>query len=302
MAELKAKDLKLVQYLNEAYGKERQLETALQAHIAIAEGTKGAQSYVKRLRDHLKETQRHAREVGKRIKQLGGTAETVDLPGPPVATAVAEATVGLAQRAAAAAAGPLHALRGTGAQEKLLKNAKTEYQDEFEEIATYFAIETFADEVGDTETRNLARSIRKEEERMARFLEKLIPRLAKAVAKEEVPAADRKGGRRRSSSRSRKSAPSRKSGARKSTARKSTARKSTARKSTARKSTARKSTARKSTARKSTARKSTARKSTARKSTARKSTARKSTARKTTRKSTPRKSTSRSRKTTASRS
>lgn len=248
MPDLNARDLKLVQYLNEAYGKERQLETALQAHIAMADGVKGAQSYAKRLREHLRETQRHARDVGKRIKKLGGTAESVDVPGPPVATAVAEATVGLAQRAAAAAAGPLHALRGTGAQEKLLKNAKTEYQDEFEEIATYQAIETFAAEVGDKETRDLAKSIRREEERMARFLEKLIPRLAKAVAKEEVPSALRKGGSRRSSSsrrsRSTKSRATKKSAATKSRSTKSRAtRKSAATKSRSTKSRATKTRA-----------------------------------------------------------
>ena len=35
MAERSAGDAKLLQYLNEAYGKEKQLETALQAHISM---------------------------------------------------------------------------------------------------------------------------------------------------------------------------------------------------------------------------------------------------------------------------
>jgi len=69
--ELNARDLKLVQYLNEAYGKEKELETALQAHIAMT--TKAP--YKKRLQEHLKETKGHAREVARRIKQLGGKAE-----------------------------------------------------------------------------------------------------------------------------------------------------------------------------------------------------------------------------------
>ena len=30
-----ARDAKLIQYLNESYGKEKQLETALQAHISL---------------------------------------------------------------------------------------------------------------------------------------------------------------------------------------------------------------------------------------------------------------------------
>ena len=94
----------------------------------------------------------------------------------------------------AAAQGPLHAIRGTGEAEKMLKNAKTEYHNEFEEIATYTGIEALAEAVNDKETAKLARGIRREEERMAKFLEKQIPQLAKAVAKEEIPAAERRNG------------------------------------------------------------------------------------------------------------
>jgi hypothetical protein len=46
MAELSARDGKLVQYLNEAYGKEKELETALQAHIGMTTRA----PYKKRLR------------------------------------------------------------------------------------------------------------------------------------------------------------------------------------------------------------------------------------------------------------
>jgi ferritin-like metal-binding protein YciE len=182
-----ARDAKLIQYLNEAYGKEKQLETALQAHITITTRP----PYKKRLQQHLKETKQHAKLLERRIKKLGGTAEAgPDLPGP------TEAVANLAGRAVAAAQGPLHALRGTGEAEKMLKNAKDEYHEEAEEIANYTAIETLADVVGDKETAKIARGIRREEERMAKFLEKLIPQLTKAVAQEEIPAAERKTARR----------------------------------------------------------------------------------------------------------
>jgi ferritin-like metal-binding protein YciE len=188
-----ARDLKLIQYLNEAYGKERELETALTAHIAMTERP----PYKKRLQQHLKETKGHARQVERRIKQLGGKAELVPAPG--VAGEAASAVTAVASKAVAAAQGPLHALRGTGAQEKMLKNAKTEYHNEFEEIATYTALEALADSVGDRDTAKLARGIRREEERMARFLERQIPVLAKGVAREEIPAAERRtNGRSRS--------------------------------------------------------------------------------------------------------
>ena len=47
-------------------------------------------------------------------------------------------------------------LRGSGEQEKMLKNAKTEYFNEHEEIANYPAIETLAEKAGDQETAKIA--------------------------------------------------------------------------------------------------------------------------------------------------
>jgi ferritin-like metal-binding protein YciE len=219
--EVNARDAKLIQYLNEAYGKEKQLETALQAHITLTTRP----PYKKRLQQHLKETKAHAKLLERRIKKLGGAADAgPDIPGP------AEAVATLAGKAVAAAQGPLHALRGTGEAEKMLKNAKDEYHEEAEEIANYTAIEALADLVGDKETAKIAKGIKREEERMAKFLEKLIPQLTKAVAQEEIPAAERRSPSRRSGStrrrtgaaaRSRSSSSSRSSG---SSSRKSSAR------------------------------------------------------------------------------
>jgi ferritin-like metal-binding protein YciE len=199
--DLKAKDAKLIQYLNEAYGKERELETALQAHIKMT--TRDA--YKKRLQAHLKETKGHARDVKARIKKLGGEASEIDLPGPDVVKDVATGAQAVASKAVALAQGPLHALRGTSVAEKQLKNAKTEYADEAEEIAMYTAIESLADALSDDETVKLARRIRRDEERMGTYLEKLIPSLTKAVVQEEIPAAERRpaDGRRAASSRAR---------------------------------------------------------------------------------------------------
>ena len=224
MADPNARDTKIIQYLNEAYGKEKELETALQAHIAMT--TKAP--YKKRLQEHLKETKGHAREVKRRIRELGGKADAGPVSGAPNAVSDAVTSVtSVASKAVAAAQAPLHALRGTGEAEIMLKNARTEYHNEFEEIGFYAGIEALADSVGDKETAKLARGIRREEERMAKFLEKQIPQLAKAVAREEIPAAERNGGsssRRRSSSRrssssSRSSSNGGSSGSRKSTSR-----------------------------------------------------------------------------------
>jgi len=214
MAEMNERDAKLVQYLSEAYGKERELEAALGAHIAMT--AKGP--YKKRLQQHLKETKNHAKQVERRIKKLGGGGQTLQ-------SAVGKLT--------AVAKGPLHAIRGSGEQEKMLKNAKTEYFNEHEEIATYLAIETLAERVRDSETAKLARGIRREEERMATFLQGQIKSLSGAVAREDIPAALRRAAPKRSAKKAPKKASAKKAARPKKTAAKKTSRKKAPRKKAA---------------------------------------------------------------------
>ncbi len=202
--DLSARDAKLVQYLNEAYGKEKQLETALQADAKMAGGRA---TYRKRLQDHLKETKAQAKALERRIKQLGGKAEAAKLPGPDVVSGAAGKAAVAASKAAAAAKAPVHALRGTGEAEKLLKNAKTQFMHEQEEIGNYLAIETLAEALRDRDTAKLAREFRRQEERMAAFLSKLIPTLTKAVVTEEVPASQRRAPSSNGSTRSRSTKP-----------------------------------------------------------------------------------------------
>ena len=246
MAETTVRETKLIQYLNEAYGKEQELVQALQAHIAMTTRA----PYKKRLQEHLRETKAQAKGLERRIKQLGGKAEAVDLPGPDVVGEAANKVTAAAKRGVAAAKGPLHAIRGTGEAEKMLKNAKTEFFNEAEEIATYVGIEALATALSDRDTAKLAKEFRRQEERMQKFLERLIPQLTKAVVSEEIPPRQRKPSangaspaRKRSTTRkaastTRKSSSSSRSSAAKKTT--SSSRSSGAR-STARKSTARKS-------------------------------------------------------------
>jgi ferritin-like metal-binding protein YciE len=230
-------ETKVIQYLNEAYAKEKELETALQAHVKMASSRA---TYKKRLQDHLKETKAQARNLERRIKKLGGKPDTVNIPGPDVAGEVAGKATAAASKAMAAAKGPVHAIRGTGEAEKLLKNAKTELWNEYEEIANYIAIEELAKAVGDKDTEKLAREHRRQEERMANFLTKLLPRLTKAVVTEEIPASERRRTttRRRSTTRarstsSRTAASSRSGGSRSSSGSRSSGR-STSRRTTSR--------------------------------------------------------------------
>jgi ferritin-like metal-binding protein YciE len=190
---LNARDAKLVQWLTEAYSKEAELEADLTAHISLTE----KMSYKKRLRKHLTETRDHKRRVGARIKQIGGTASTSSLPGVP--NAVGE----VAGKAVAAVKGQVGAARAAVSRqaETHLRNAQEELREEHVEIAIYTRIEAFATEVGDKETAQLARAIRRDEERMAKFLDAELVRLVKDVVRAEIPRDQRATPRRRSTRR-----------------------------------------------------------------------------------------------------
>ncbi|GAC1439695.1 MAG: hypothetical protein NVSMB51_17930 [Solirubrobacteraceae bacterium] len=194
-----ARDALLVKYLNEAYGKEKQLETALVAQIALAQRPQ----LKKGLQDHLKVTKAQSKGLQKRIKQLGGSAEAgPDLPGPEVVAGAVTAATNIANRALAGAKGPMQALRGSSPADNQLRNVRDCYWNEAEEIAHYTVIEAAAEALSDRETAKLARTYRREEEKMQRLLERQIPALMKEVVRSEVPSAERGGGSRRSSSRS----------------------------------------------------------------------------------------------------
>ena len=110
--ETPARDAVLVKYLNEAFGKEKQLEQNLTVLIGRAQNHK---TLKKGFQDHLKVTKNQARGLQQRIKALGGKAEIApDLPGPDRLTEVASSATNLSNRAVAMAKGPVQLLRGTG--------------------------------------------------------------------------------------------------------------------------------------------------------------------------------------------
>jgi rubrerythrin len=81
---------------------------------------------------------------------------------------------------------PLDLLRGSGGEEKVLKNAKDACATEALEIAIYTAIERLARAVGDHETADLPRRILAGEERMLHRIMREIPKLTDAVLSAEV--------------------------------------------------------------------------------------------------------------------
>jgi rubrerythrin len=86
-----------------------------------------------------------------------------------------------------------------------LRNAQEEFREEHVEIAIYSRIEALATAVGDRETAQLAKSIRRDEERMAKFLLAEIGRLVKDVVRADIPRDQRATTRRSRSSRSTRS-------------------------------------------------------------------------------------------------
>lgn len=192
---LNERDSKLVQWLNEAYAKEAELEVDLNAHIALTQ----KMSYKKRLRSHLTETKAHKKQVGARIKALGGGK-----PAPPQIPGVPAAVGEVAGKAVAAVKGQVGTVRAavTEQSETHLRNAQEELREEHVEIAIYTRLETLALEVGDKETAQLAKSIRRDEERMAKFLDAELKRLVKEVVRADIPRDQRTSARRSTRKRS----------------------------------------------------------------------------------------------------
>jgi ferritin-like metal-binding protein YciE len=228
---LNERDTKLVSWLSEAHGKEAELETDLTAHIALTQKP----AYKKRLQQHLKETRDHKRRVAARIKQLGGPT------GQNLISATSNLMGEITGKTVAAVKGQVGTARAivTEQAETHLRNAQEELREEHVEIALYTRIEVLATEVGDRETAQLARSIRRDEERMAKFLLAEIGRLVKDVVRADIPRDQRATTRRsrssRSTSRSRSRTSSRASGSgsrSRSTSARSTSSRSTSSRST----------------------------------------------------------------------
>ena len=165
----------VIKLLVEAHSNEVGLINTLNAHLALAESG----TYKTLVRHHLRETERHADLLWKRLTQLGYSRSL-----PAIAYGVVQNTV---KQGLVMAKGPVDMLRGSGnVREKMLRNARDEAMTEGLEIATYDMIESVAYSVGDHETAELAAQIRIDEEAMLENLRKEIPVLADGFAKANI--------------------------------------------------------------------------------------------------------------------
>ena len=165
---------KVVQYLSEAHASEVGLVSVLRSQIAMT--PRG--SYRDGLEKHLDETRRHAQRTKERSGELGQGQNPVH-----VVVGFAETLV---SQSLALSKTPFALLRGSGGEEKVLKNAKDACATEALEIATYTALERVATRVGDEQTARLAASILGDEERMLERVMREIPKLTDAVVGADV--------------------------------------------------------------------------------------------------------------------
>ncbi|MGH2863813.1 MAG: DUF892 family protein [Solirubrobacteraceae bacterium] len=165
---------KVVQYLEEAHASERGLTRGLQAQILMTPRGR----YRSALESHLEQTREHARRIERRLDELGQARDPLS-----ALVGVAESALG---QVLALGKTPLDLIRGSGGEEKVLKNAKDACATEALEIATYTALEQLARAGRDETTASMAVAIREQEEQMLQRLLREIPRLTDAVLTAEL--------------------------------------------------------------------------------------------------------------------
>jgi ferritin-like metal-binding protein YciE len=139
---------KLVDYIEDAHAMEQNVSRMLDSMISTTEGPETTEMF----EHHKEETERQESRLRERLDALGaGTS-----------TRKQAQTIG-----AALVKGDADVVRGDQAG----KNARDGYTTEHLEIAAYQLLERLAERAGDTETAEVARQNRTEEEEMARKID-----------------------------------------------------------------------------------------------------------------------------------
>jgi ferritin-like metal-binding protein YciE len=156
---------KLVSQLQGAHAMEQNSKRMLDSAISTTEDEETRRE----LEHHREETERHERLLAERLQQLGASVST-----PKDLAAIGGALFkGLADQ-----------VRG----DKPVKNARDDYVIEHFEIATYELLERLAKRAGDEETADIAKQNRKDEEDMAKKIEKNWDRFVDLSVGEKIAA------------------------------------------------------------------------------------------------------------------
>jgi ferritin-like metal-binding protein YciE len=152
----------LVKHIDEAYAMEQNVLRMLDGMIETTEDAE----IKDQLREHKLETERHAERIQQRLEAHSATPSMVKEAGG-IAGALMKSVLDLT--------------RG----EKAGRNARDGYATEHLEIASYQLLERIAEKAGDTETAEVARLNRKDEEAMAKKLDAHWDKFAELSLKEE---------------------------------------------------------------------------------------------------------------------
>ena len=169
MASDQLKD-QLVKHIDEAYAMEQNVLRMLDGMI----GTTGDEEIRDELRQHKLETERHAERMQQRLEAYSASPSMLKEAGG-IAGALMKSVLDMAR------------------PEKAGRNARDGYATEHLEIAAYQLLERIAERAGDTETAEVARENRKDEEAMAKKLDAHWDRFAELSLEERgitVPSRD----------------------------------------------------------------------------------------------------------------
>lgn len=156
---------KLVSHLQGAHAMEQNSKRMLDSAISTTED----EELKRELEHHREETERHERLLTERLEALGSKTS----PGKDMAAIGGALFKGLTDQVRS---------------DKPAKNARDDYVIEHFEIATYELLERLAKRAGDEETAEIAKQNRKDEEAMAKRIEKNWDRFVDLSVREEVAA------------------------------------------------------------------------------------------------------------------
>jgi ferritin-like metal-binding protein YciE len=154
----------LIAWLNNAHAMERELIPVLRDHANDFRGMPAAQQ---RLDEHARETERHAERVRSAVEMLGGQISTL-------------------KTGSAIIAGNLLSVSTAFFSDELAKDALMDYGAEQFEVGAYTALIAAAEEIEEPEVARLCRENLREDEAMAEWLLRQVPKVVRKTLHEEA--------------------------------------------------------------------------------------------------------------------
>lgn len=147
----------LLRWLNDAYTMEQSIIETLEKQLDHIQNNSSVREKVQ---EHIKLTKSQAERVKGRIKALGGDTSTL-------------------KSGMANSMGSMQGMIMGIPDDKQVKDGIADYSTEHFEIASYKALITAAEHLGDQDTVKICQEILKEEEEMAKWVDEQLPTLVK---------------------------------------------------------------------------------------------------------------------------